>query len=219
MPLRKSSSVKIMAAPTAPWTAVATMLSDDVERVELVETVSRVRLTYADVLALWRREDAFAAFYAATLRASPFAAFFWECPPTTTARLGSTPFEHVTIRAPGFRVADPDDFREHLDGCDASAGATSFANLGRDARLVAPCERGPAEAYGHLGAFVRGAAAWQQVALWRTVADALEQTLGERGERPTWLSTEGSGVPWLHVRLDSRPKYYHHAPYRSAEMS
>ena len=31
--------------------------------------------------------------------------------------------------------------------------------------------------------------------------------------RPTWLSTEGSGVPWLHVRLDSRPKYYHHAAY------
>ncbi|MGI9175867.1 MAG: DUF6940 family protein [Rhodothermales bacterium] len=23
-----------------------------------------------------------------------------------------------------------------------------------------------------------------------------------------WLSTAGGGVSWLHVRLDSRPKYY-----------
>ena len=36
-----------------------------------------------------------------------------------------------------------------------------------------------------------------------------------RGEAPTWVSTEGSGVAWLHARLDARPKYYHHAPYRA----
>ena len=34
------------------------------------------------------------------------------------------------------------------------------------------------------------------------------------GARPIWLSTAGHGVAWLHVRLDSRPKYYLHAPYR-----
>jgi len=32
--------------------------------------------------------------------------------------------------------------------------------------------------------------------------------------RPVWLSTAGGGVSWLHVRLDDRPKYYHHAAYR-----
>jgi len=30
-----------------------------------------------------------------------------------------------------------------------------------------------------------------------------------------WLSTSGLGIAWLHVRLDERPKYYTHAPYRS----
>jgi hypothetical protein len=29
----------------------------------------------------------------------------------------------------------------------------------------------------------------------------------ERG-RAVWLNTEGTGVSWLHVRVDSRPKYY-----------
>ena len=29
-----------------------------------------------------------------------------------------------------------------------------------------------------------------------------------------WLSTNGLSTAWLHVRLDSRPKYYHFMPYR-----
>ena len=33
-------------------------------------------------------------------------------------------------------------------------------------------------------------------------------------DKPTWLSTAGMGVAWLHVRLDQRPKYYAHRPYR-----
>ncbi len=35
------------------------------------------------------------------------------------------------------------------------------------------------------------------------------------GDRPTWLSTAGHGVAWLHVRLDTRPKYYRYTPYVS----
>ena len=31
---------------------------------------------------------------------------------------------------------------------------------------------------------------------------------------PHQVSTEGSGVSWVHVRLDAEPKYYHHSPYR-----
>ena len=42
----------------------------------------------------------------------------------------------------------------------------------------------------------------------------LQQTLERRGASLTWLSTEGSGVPWLHVRMDSSPKYYHYDAYR-----
>ena len=31
---------------------------------------------------------------------------------------------------------------------------------------------------------------------------------------PVWTSTSGLGVYWLHVRLDSRPKYYQHQPFK-----
>jgi hypothetical protein len=29
-----------------------------------------------------------------------------------------------------------------------------------------------------------------------------------------WVSTSGLGVPWVHVRLDERPKYFQFGPYR-----
>lgn len=34
------------------------------------------------------------------------------------------------------------------------------------------------------------------------------------GVSDVWLSTNGVSTAWLHVRLDSRPKYYHYLPYR-----
>jgi len=36
------------------------------------------------------------------------------------------------------------------------------------------------------------------------------------GERRLWISTAGGGVAWLHVRLDSSPKYYGFRPYAVA---
>lgn len=33
-----------------------------------------------------------------------------------------------------------------------------------------------------------------------------------------WMSTAGISTPWLHVRLDSRPKYYHYGPYLQAKQ-
>ena len=70
-------------------------------------------------------------------------------------------------------------------------------------------------AYGHLAAFCRAAPESQRVAVWQAVGEALHGMLGGAAASapPVWLSTEGSGVPWLHVRLDSRPKYYHHRKY------
>ena len=69
-------------------------------------------------------------------------------------------------------------------------------------------------AYGHLAAFVRAAPGGQIDALWQAVGAALEDAWG-RSPAPVWLSTSGSAVSWLHVRLDARPKYYVHAPYRA----
>ncbi|MBX3248007.1 MAG: hypothetical protein KF901_12575 [Myxococcales bacterium] len=60
----------------------------------------------------------------------------------------------------------------------------------------------------------RGAVA-QVDALFAAVGAALCE-LRARTAATVWLSTAGLGVDWLHVRLDARPKYYRHAPYKRA---
>ena len=50
---------------------------------------------------------------------------------------------------------------------------------------------------------------------WIQVAKTFDEQIQKRGEdSPLWLSTCGTGVYWLHVRLDSRPKYYSYQEYK-----
>ena len=51
------------------------------------------------------------------------------------------------------------------------------------------------------------------IGFWKEVAKKVKETMGPAN---IWLSTSGLGVYWLHVRLDTRPKYYQYAPYRAS---
>jgi hypothetical protein len=168
-------------------------------------------LSYAGVIELWKHEGGFVDGFVHELRCCPFAAFFFETPPLTTATLDRA-FEFVLIDAPALaRVsADSHAFREKLDPREQVA---TFRNLGGDALLVAPCDHGAGTDHAHLASFLRTADAKQIHALWKATAFALE---AECGAAPRWLSSSGLGVPWLHLRIDVRPKYYSHAPYRVA---
>ena len=170
------------------------------------------RLRYADLLDLWQCDHEFRAFFIALLAAAPFAAYFWECPPVDAASAGRT-FEFVLVDSPQLVRVPPDEraFAAQFEAGDGTDGVATFWNLGRDALLVAPCPRAPLEAYPHIAAFARTAPAEQQHALWRAVGATVERQLSTK---PVWLSTSGLGVYWLHVRLDSRPKYYSFRPYR-----
>lgn len=166
------------------------------------------RATAAEVFAGWREDPGFARWFSDLLAEIPFSAFRWETPAVTEATQGR-PFEFVVTDSPGLaRFVDSDVF---ADDERAVSGIMTIPNLGGDAILVVPRAWGDQDAYGHLGAFVRGAPAEQRVALWHAVGHAMEARVGVR---PVWLSTAGGGVAWLHVRLDDQPKYYDYAPYR-----
>ena len=169
-------------------------------------------LTYADVIRLWSDSPEFRAYFNSLLAAAPFAAFRWETPPVTVASR-NLPFECVLLDSPGLAgTPDPAAFAEHFRSPDED-GVATFPSLGRDALLIVPRPAAAdPSAYGHLAAFVRSPLAGQQQALWREVGRSVADRLSES---PLWLSTAGAGVPWLHVRLDSRPKYYGYAAYRA----
>lgn len=159
--------------------------------------------------------DSFTDWYSLELASFDAEAFYWELPPLTAATIDRAT-EFVLIEAPMLTRFAPEraPFASYF-GRAAGEEVIAFPNLGGDAVMVVPCPRGPDEHYPHLAAFLRGADRQQVRALWQTTAQEMLRSIGAR---PIWLSTAGGGVAWLHVRLDSRPKYYSHQPYREAQL-
>ncbi len=168
-------------------------------------------LSFRELFRLLAGEDDFADWYGQLLAASDYRAFYWEHPPLTSGNVDRDA-EFVLIDAPVLATlpADPAPFQSQFE-VRADESVIAFPNLGGDAVLVAPGPKGPDDAYPHLAAFVRHAPEDQLRELWRVTSRAVEDSLSSA---PIWLSTAGLGVTWLHIRLDTRPKYYSHAPYK-----
>lgn len=168
------------------------------------------KLTFEEVHSAWRSDECFRSSWIGSLKALPFGAYCWECPPVHVTSL-SRVFECVMIGSPSLSRmgTDPGAFAEHFR---PGREVVTFGNLGGDAMLVAPCPEGQRD-FAHLASFTATASAGRQDAFWRAVGDALASRIGPP---PFWLNTAGHGVAWLHVRLDSSPKYYRHAAYMRA---
>lgn len=182
--------------------------------------ISRFRLLYdgqllswSDVMDRWQRDQLFRRFFVSLLVDAPYPAYFWETPPVTRATLDQR-FEFVLVEARELADLQTNDdaFANHFASAEPETSIIEFSNLGGDATLIVPCPRAPLSAYSQIGAFVQQAPADQQDQLWQHVGVALEKRLGTQ---PVWVSTSGLGVYWLHIRLDSAPKYYTYEPYRT----
>src|SRR5262249_53632010 len=151
-------------------------------------------------------------FFTASICQSPFEAFFWETPPVTKQRLDRA-FEFVLVEGgPLSRLRpDPSAFAAQFSS-RPSEEVLTFPNLGGDAILVVPAPLAAQDCYTHLAKFLRQAPRSQVDAFWRSTGQAMEDRISSA---PTWLSTAGMGVSWLHLRLDSRPKYYRYEPYKT----
>jgi|ERR1041384_4773222 hypothetical protein len=170
-------------------------------------------LSFREVILLWQENNEFRCYFTATIGESQFEAFFWETPPVTERTLDQ-PFEFVLVESASLSQleADPSPFRSHFSS-QKSGEVLTFPNLGGDAILVVPVPLAEEACYTHLARFLRGAPKSQVAALWRTAGLAMANRVSNS---PTWLSTAGMGVSWLHLRLDSYPKYYRHEPYKIA---
>ena len=187
------------------WAFAQRALDEWTTEVRVVDPSQQIH-TWRQVIEAWRDPD-FAIDFGEMIATSPSSAVRWECPALTSADLDA-PCEFVVLDDPALdRAADKAAFDAHF----GPEPTVTFANLGHDAILVVPSDLDQGANYAHLAAFLRTAPLEQRRALWWAVADAIESRLSEK---PVFLSTAGGGVPWLHVRLDDRPKYYHHPPYQ-----
>lgn len=178
------------------------------------EILARGReLTFRELFEHLETDAAFTEWYTGVLSGVSLRAFFWEYPPLTERNLDQSA-EFVLIESSSLARLHPDprpfedQFARHPD-----ALVLTFPNLGGDALLVVPAPVASHEAYPHLAAFLRGAPKPQTEALWKAAAKAVRENVGAN---PRWLSSAGLGVAWLHLRLDTSPKYYRFAPYKTA---
>lgn len=180
-------------------------------------------LSFRDTIDLWssnsQEGNFFRLFTSLTIASSTFQAFRWETPAVTTNSLDRD-FEFVLIDSPGLdRRENGESFRAQFEKTQiqTDSGLTSttitFANLGQNAILIAPI---PSQISGvnhcHLGSYLRTADQTSGLELWQAIGVAMKDRINHK---PVWLNTAGGSVAWLHVRLDDRPKYYHHSDFKA----
>lgn len=192
------------------WTAKSVALDHHVHKLNLFE--GEALLSYEAVINYWFESTEFRNFYFSVLSGSPFDAFFWEHPPLTNRNIKQD-YEFVLVHSPQLSKvsADPSPFREKFKSLSEGQTVLAFENLGGDAELIVPYPVAHQYIYAHLASFIRKAPESQRHDLFITMTKSLKHRINNS---PTWLSTSGLGVYWLHIRLDSNPKYYSYQPYR-----
>ena len=179
------------------------------------------QLTWLQVLENFKDVDSesFVDFFTEVIRwAAGFDDYYFETPAMLYENLDEIPFEFALIDAGGTlvnRQTSSRDFDSYIAEGRGSLKVKSFLNLGNDAILLAPCHSfGVREqVYGSLSTFLTKAPEDQIRNLWRLAGEIALQKLEKHPTRPFWMSTDGRGVPWLHLRIDIAPKYYKHRSY------
>ena len=195
------------------WEVQLNSLDNNVIKYRLFD--GGTQLTYDDVIRAWRETSKFREFYFSILEESPVEAYFWENPPVTTSNIMQA-YEFVLVNSPQLsRVsADPGPFQEKCNAKRFGESVIAFENLGRDAELIVPCPVVEQNIYVHFASFIRDAPKNQKHELFITLAHSLRKRINSKS---TWVSTSGLGVYWLHIRLDTRPKYYTYQAYRQLD--
>ena len=144
--------------------------------------------------------DGFCEQWNQTWAALPFD-FEWKPVPIHPYTVRTHPFFAIVFPAE-FRPANPQDFSQYLKALAPDEQVATFKNFSGDAKLIAPKAVGD---FGHIGDFCRTASKEMVRSLWQQVGELCLTSILQ--EQAVWCNTHGHGVPWLHVRFDSRLKY------------
>jgi hypothetical protein len=185
------------------------IINDNIIKIKII--INGDLMTWNDMIFLWKNEEFIDDFNSILDEMTDkFGAFFWETPPLSYKTLKRV-FEFVCIRSDELNENESNylPFKEHFDGY--SDAVICFDNIGNNARLVVPCPMKRTTKYSNLSEFIRNAPVEQKRRLWRKTSEEIQKNLNHK---PIWVNTSGLGVSWLHLRIDTRPKYYEYKLYR-----
>lgn len=140
---------------------------------------------------------------------------FFECKPIKPSTAASDTVEFRIIETNAFTkaVKNPSTYKSHFDAQCSKAAAAVFPNPDNTSMLVSPCPTAELEGT-HVKVFMSSATLEQRNGLLKVVGKELLDQIGKGGDKAVWLSTSGLGVSWLHVRFDTKPKYYTTLEYK-----
>lgn len=184
--------------------------SNDNQTIKFYIEESGKKISVADFINNLIESKYFRFYYNTLLKDSSFIAFFWENIPFTKNSL-TIDYEFSLVNSTSLmnQKSDPSAFDDYFK---KEEEVVSFSNLRGDANLIVPCPNQNLDSYSHIGNFVRSSDMNQIDKLWEMVGNEISKSLRDN---PIWLSTAGLGVPWLHIRIDSNPKYYRTLAYRN----
>jgi hypothetical protein len=90
-----------------------------------------------------------------------------------------------------------------------------FSNRAGTVRLICPTAGRALNNFIHLASFVKTRPVHFRQ-LWTAVA---AEALRLSKTQNVWLSTHGTGIGWLHFRIDKIPRYYWYDPFKAAKRS
>lgn len=82
---------------------------------------------------------------------------------------------------------------------------TSFPNLKGDSLLIIPIPRKKVS-FVTIKEFIDNASIRHQKEFWKYTSQAIKKFI--KGKEIIWISTHGIGIPYFHLRIDTKPKYY-----------
>lgn len=135
------------------------------------------------------------------LKNTQFDAYFLEIAPS------NKPFEFTLVNAPILKNIQPDrnPFKNKLNKCK-NKNIISFMNLSKTSKLIVPCPISNEKAYTHIANFIKYAPKKQIHLFLKQIP--IQVKLFKKKYKIVWVNTHGLGVHWIHLRIDSKPKYY-----------
>lgn len=167
-------------------------------------------LSFEEVFELWENNPDFTEFYTTELIKLDYQAFYWEHPALQTAFLQKR-YECILQRSKPLEYL-PSNENAFKDYLFEKAQVVDVMNLGKNARLVVPTKKTNKAIYNHLGKFIRLAEKEQITEVFKRVGKKIFEEIEQ--QKVVWLNTAGLGVIWLHIRMDTRPKYYKTKKYK-----
>lgn len=104
------------------------------------------------------------------------------------------------------KLSDNQDFSSFKNKFKEKCKVVSFKNLSGDSTLIVPCPD-VNKNYAHLYLFNLNAKNKKKKLLWKKVSQEINNIIKSDKNKLIYLNTHGFGVPYLHIRIDSKPKY------------